>query len=344
MIKSRLLFLLIGLSFLLAHLPASYGMQGEDGDATRIGRSSPNKSEEDNRSHHPVKPDCFYRNLQDNVTAIYANQVLFNGKEDIDLFKDSLFIKPFIWNREGQFQYLGVVFFGIWRDVSQNTFQLIEVPIKNFWDTRNFKKENENPFEPLSINIWRTKNGPEELQKSGVYTYEICPCMGKHTEPYFFNFVQYSSNLNTLWEYFKSESDQEIKANEKELRLVGFKFYSTFDACDECFKRLFDLQTNPETILSHLLPEQKEVPFQILFHAKKFYNPGGNNAGGTTLYYKPCSSAQPLWVKSVCPNPNGYEDECQKIHHEEAIQIPENKQHNFVIIKINEGEDTYVPK
>lgn len=167
-----------------------------------------------------------------------------------------------------------------------------------------------------------------------------------HTEDHFIKSFKYEVNQELFWKYFIKQSQKKsVNVNEDKLKLLGFKFYSTKDACDDCFKELYDLQNNPSQILDDLLPEdvrKEKIPFQILFHAKKFYYPGANNFGGTTLYYKTCSSTQLSQVTNITSN--DYENQLLKISHQEAIHIPENKQDGVIVIKINEGEDGYIPK
>lgn len=383
MIKQKFLFLLAALVLLLHQVPVSYAMKQEKAEKGSIAKKSAqkvssssteeedsNEAEElvaDNRPpltliKEEIKPGFFYRTSDyKEATAVYAKQVLYY---DEDLFNDTQHMQSFVDNKGTDDQYLGVVFFGVWsypnEDLELNKnlkeiIEAIEVPIRKVKNDQMFHKNDENKLRYHSRVIWKTGYQGRDIQEESHH-YNIMPCRGAHTEVKFKMFIADSKNKKALWEYFFHESNNQIKHQNKKLDLVGFKFYSTNDACDVCFDELLQMQSNPDEILEDFLPknvqENRRIPFQILFHSKIFYHPKNDyeDESGSSLFFYPkeikplirlygYNSERGSYACRAISNGTTTEEE---IYHQETVTFRENQQLNYIFLKRNQGESRKV--
>jgi hypothetical protein len=309
-----------------------------------------------------IQDGYFYRTFDkgDTFQGVYTKSVTYYTHE---LFKDTVFMRDEVFKKDTSVykNYFGVVFFGIWSfpEEGKEYIELVEVPVRK---VVNDKMEAKKSHPRL---IWRTQCGSPIQEDVLGRKYEVVPCNGfgnKHTEDSFLNFIKDPKNQQALWQYFLEKS-KGITNEQRKLDVLGFKCYSTNDACDECHENLVQLQHNHTTMLPHLPPEgiptvtgNRNLPFLILFDSNTFYKPGNisyqkelSDIFGSSLHFYP-KNIRPLLrlMKGI----QGGEYECigrakgskndDEIQHQDTIRFEELQQLNFICIRVNSGEKVKV--
>lgn len=302
-----------------------------------------------------LNPGFFFRTSDyKEMNGVYAKKAMYYS---IDLFEKIDFMNAFIIKQTSREQYLGAVFFGVWRfpkdkKSTEENIDIIEVPLREVKDNEMFYKNQDQKVRPYPRLLWETGKGQERTEKDTIgestLFYKILPCKGKHTEERFKMFIKDEGNKKALWKYFLQASEA-VPLKNRKLDLVGFKFYSSLDSCDECFEKIYKLQANPEKVLMKLLPPeflaQRRIPFQVLFNANSFYHPGQSGPAGASLYFYP-RKIQPLislgryngTTESYnCSALNRSVINEEAIDHQDEIKFIENQQLNYILFKIGDG-------
>ena len=190
-----------------------------------------------------------------------------------------------------------------------------------------------------------------------VKKYKLLPCKGSHTEAVFIQYVK--SAQKVLWAYFMEESSS-VTATDKKLDMIGFKLFSSNDACDECYESLHKLQMECREELKDFQfisgkdasDKDRPVPFLITFEASTFYHPertnfyGSQKANtyGSSLFFYP-KAIKPLIRLSkesstgydCCASPSGARGE-EDIEHSPELALKEFNQPTFILIRVNDGK------
>lgn len=305
-----------------------------------------------------IKDGVFYRHNGDqlnlSITAVYSKEVNYR---DINLSESEEYttLVSKIEGRGDAKNILNVIFFGVWTGKYEQQGKIIkekiyiEVPLRELRDGSMYPNERTQNCRPF----WKTGHGEKVKIKEDGKKLVILPCKGKHTEDEFLEFIKQTNTQEALWKYFLtvSNSDETIKliTTKKKLGLIGFKFYSSNDACDECYKKILNLQINYKTELRKLIPQGfektqgQEIAFLNLFFANRFYHPQNDKQYGSSLFFYPVIIKS---LRKLSGNQGNYFDsyETQKakkgeeeVNHLDKIIIKKLKQPRFIIIQINKG-------
>lgn len=288
-------------------------------------------------------------------TALYYDQSLFSDSKESTVTKQ----KIMGLDRTKAKNYLAAFFFGVWSYGPENTtIQEIEVPIREIMRSESSETDDESDEAMYTLKdggkhsygprkIWKTQHEPRENDNDDGKIYSYTPCKGQHTETVFIEYVK--SKQAALWNYFMHASETcEVKQNAK-LDLMGFKLISSNDACDSCYKDLYELQKNYRNCLKSLkstTTRKTPVPFVITFEADTFYHPQNDKHYGSSLFFYP-ARIKPL-LKLASKNEDdshqctlvygaeAREDE-EEIKHSNSVTLKEYEQPQFVLMRVNSG-------
>ena len=303
-------------------------------------------------SHNPTE-GTFFRTLDEaeTVSGVYQKDAKYY---DISLFsktgKTSGITKTKIFglDRTTVKNYLGAVFFGIWSfsGTTGENIEEIEIPVRYAENGVMFTSEGTLSYKPRII--WKTGHvaQPSETDTNG-YRYKYVPCNGIHTETDFIKYVKL--HQKALWNYFIHAS-LKVTAADKKLDVIGFKFFSSNDACDGCYESLYELQMKHNEQLSELslVGSERSIPFVITFEASTFYHPHNDKIFGSSLFFYP-RVIKPL-IRLHKENTAGYD--CytrsfgaineEEIEHNNQLELEEFDQPTFILIRVNDGANIRV--
>lgn len=319
--------------------------------------------------YHNPSDGTFFRTFDygDTVGGSYSQGAKYY---DSDLFsevgKESAHTKTKIFSldRSSVKNYLGAIFFGIWSYTNTagdgETIKQIEVPVREVVGGKMFTTEGGKKYKPRII--WKTGHIDEPLQADADgKKYKLLPCKGSHTEAVFIQYVK--SAQKVLWAYFMEESSS-VTAADKKLDMIGFKLFSSNDACDECYESLHKLQMECREELKDFQfisgkdasDKDRPVPFLITFEASTFYHPertnfyGSQKANtyGSSLFFYP-KVIKPLIRLSkesstgydCYASPSGARGE-EDIEHSPELALKEFNQPTFILIRVNDGKEVKV--
>lgn len=307
-------------------------------------------------SYNPSE-GTFFRTLDEaeTISGVY--------QKDAQYYDSSLFAKTgkasgktkakiFGLDRTNVKNYLGAVFFGIWSftGTTGEKIEEIEIPVRYVENGMMFtisESEGTRSYKPRMI--WKTGHGAQasETDANDGHRYKYVPCNGIHTETYFIKYVKL--HQKALWNHF-IDASLKITATDKKLDMVGFKLFSSNDACDGCYQSLYELQMNHAEQLSELpsMVGDRPIPFAITFEASTFYHPHNDKIFGSSLFFYP-RIIKPL-IRLHRENSAGYDCYTQSfgaiseedIEHNDLFELKEFDQPTFILIKINDGANVRV--
>lgn len=319
---------------------------------------------------HNPSDGTFFRTFDcgDTVGGSYSKGAKYY---DSDLFsgggKESPHTKTKIFglDRTAVKNYLGAIFFGIWSYTNTagdgETIKQIEVPVRRVGNGKMFTSTGYK-----SRIIWKTQRDKieDEIEEDAdgskrAYTYVNCD--GRHTEKVFLDYIKL--NQKALWDYFMHQSSS-ITAEDKKLDIIGFKLFSSNDACDSCYESLRQLQIECREELKDFKfisgkdtsGRDRPVPFVITFEASTFYHPelvnfsGDQKANifGSSLFFYP-KVIKPL-IRLDKESGTGYDCYAsssgargeEDIEHSPELALNEFHQPTFILIRINNGKEVKV--